>query len=96
MTSARENDGVAHKREGLPVILCSALELAGWLGLQTVAEGIESLADWRLLQEYGCTFAQGSLLANPMPATDFETWLKNHLARRGELRAKETSPSSGR
>lgn len=66
----------------------SALEMAGKLGLQTVAEGIESLEDWRFLQESGCTFAQGWLLAKPMPSSQVKDWLNDHLARRGELRVK--------
>ena len=79
----------AHERESLQVILRSALEMASKLGLQTVAEGVESLEDWRFLQEAGCTFAQGFLLAKPMPGSQLKDWLKNHLARRDELRVKE-------
>lgn len=76
----------AYERESLQVILRSALEMAGKLGLQTVAEGIESLEDWRFLQESGCTFAQGWLLAKPMPSSQVKGWLNDHLGRRGELR----------
>lgn len=79
----------AHERESLQVILRSALEMASKLGLQTVAEGVESLEDWRFLQEAGCTFAQGFLLAKPMPGSQLKDWLKNHLARRDQLRVKE-------
>lgn len=75
----------AHERESLQAILRSALELASRLGLQTVAEGVESQSDWRLLRELGCTLAQGWLLAQPMPASRFEEWLKDHLARRSGL-----------
>lgn len=81
----------AHERESLQAIVRSALELASRLGLQTVAEGVESLPDWRLLQAHGCTFAQGWLLAKPMPASQFEEWLKGHLARRSELLPKGES-----
>lgn len=59
-----------------------------------VAEGIESLEDWRFLPESGCTFAQGWLLARPMPSSQVKDWLKNHLARRGELRVQESLPRS--
>jgi len=75
----------AHERESLQAILRSALALASRLGLQTVAEGVESLSDWRLLQDRGCTFAQGWLLAEPMPSSQFEEWLKGHLAHRNVL-----------
>jgi len=36
------------------VILQSALDMARQLDLVTVAEGIESIEDWRLLQDCGC------------------------------------------
>lgn len=70
----------AHERESLQVILRSALEIASRLGLQTVAKGVECINDWRLLQQYGCTHAQGWLLAKPMPDSQIEEWLKGHLA----------------
>lgn len=75
----------AHERENLKTILCSALELAQNLKIATVAEGVESLRDWTLLRERGCTFAQGWLLAKALPASEFGSWLKRHLARRSEL-----------
>ncbi len=74
----------SHERESL--MLRSALDLAVQLNIETVAEGVESLEDWRLLQQYGCTLAQGWLLAKPMPGEHFEDWLKGHLTRRPELR----------
>ena len=75
----------ADERESLKTILCSALELARNLQISTVAEGVESLQDWSLLRERGCTFAQGWLLARAMPAHEFGPWLKTHLARRPQL-----------
>lgn len=75
----------ADERENLKTILCSALELARNLQMTTVAEGVESLQDWSLLRERGCTFAQGWLFAKAMPARKFGPWLKRHLARRSEL-----------
>jgi EAL domain-containing protein (putative c-di-GMP-specific phosphodiesterase class I) len=80
----------AHDRESLRVILRSALDLAGKLGIETVAEGLETMPDWRLLREYGCTLAQGWLLAKAMPAERFAPWLKTHLARRPVLLASPT------
>ncbi|MGH8259957.1 MAG: EAL domain-containing response regulator [Steroidobacteraceae bacterium] len=85
----------AHERESLKVILHSALELARNLGIETVAEGVETLNDWRLLQQYGCTLAQGWLLAKPMPGEQFEGWLKAHLGRRPELRSPGTADRPG-
>jgi EAL domain-containing protein (putative c-di-GMP-specific phosphodiesterase class I)/ActR/RegA family two-component response regulator len=79
----------AHERVNLQVILRSALDMANKLGLTTVAEGVENLEDWRLLQEYGCALGQGFLIAKAMTAKDLIPWLEAHDARRGELIAVE-------
>jgi EAL domain-containing protein (putative c-di-GMP-specific phosphodiesterase class I)/CheY-like chemotaxis protein len=79
----------AHERENLQVILRSALDMAGKLGIATVAEGIETLEDWRLLQKFGCTLGQGYLIAKPMSASDLPYWLEDYNNRRGPLYAAE-------
>jgi len=77
----------AHQRESLQVILRSALEMASQLGIETVAEGVECLQDWRLLRQYGCKLAQGWLLAKAMPGTQLEGWLPSLQRRRPELQS---------
>ena len=76
----------ASRRDNLRVILQSALDLARQLDLVTVAEGIETLEDWRLVQACGCNIGQGFLVARPMPAAQFPQWLKDHQRRLPELR----------
>jgi EAL domain-containing protein (putative c-di-GMP-specific phosphodiesterase class I)/DNA-binding NarL/FixJ family response regulator len=75
----------AHERDSLQVILRSALEMASQLGIETVAEGVENLQDWRLLRQYGCKLAQGWLLAKAMPGSELEGWLAALQRRRPEL-----------
>jgi EAL domain-containing protein (putative c-di-GMP-specific phosphodiesterase class I) len=75
----------AHERDSLQVILRSALEMASQLGIETVAEGVENLQDWRLLRQYGCKLAQGWLLAKAMPGDELEGWLVALQRRRPEL-----------
>ena len=75
----------AHERDSLQVLLRSALEMASQLGIETVAEGVECLQDWRLLRQYGCKLAQGWLLAKAMPGADLEGWLPTLQRRRPEL-----------
>jgi EAL domain-containing protein (putative c-di-GMP-specific phosphodiesterase class I)/FixJ family two-component response regulator len=86
----------AHQRTNLRVILQSALEMARQLGLVTVAEGVETLEDWRLLQQVGCSIGQGYLIAKPMPASEMPQWLKCHQARLGELRQDNAAQTSNR
>jgi EAL domain-containing protein (putative c-di-GMP-specific phosphodiesterase class I) len=76
----------ASRRTNLRVILQSALDMARQLGLVTVAEGIETLEDWKLVQACGCNVGQGYLIARPMPAEELPQWLKSHQARLPELR----------
>jgi EAL domain-containing protein (putative c-di-GMP-specific phosphodiesterase class I) len=42
------------------------------LGLQIVAEGIETVADLRMLQHIHCELGQGYLFSVPVPITDIE------------------------
>ena len=77
----------AHRRKGLRVILESALDMARGLELSTVAEGVETMEDWRLLQQFGCTAAQGWLIAKAMPGDELLSWTKAHQERLPLLRA---------
>lgn len=49
--------------------------MAHKLGIQVVAEGVETAEQRDLLAAAGCDFGQGYLFARPMPMTDFETFL---------------------
>jgi len=71
----------AHQRANLRVILKSALDMARQLGLVTVAEGIETLADWQLVRDSGCGVGQGFLVAPAMPADDLPDWMNRHEPR---------------
>lgn len=76
----------AHERRNLCIILQSALDMAQRLDLVSVAEGIETMDDWRLLQQYGCAVGQGYLIGRPMPGEEVLPWLRQHQARLPELR----------
>jgi diguanylate cyclase (GGDEF)-like protein/PAS domain S-box-containing protein len=56
--------------------LCKAIiVMAHELGIQVVAEGIETEPQRELLTAAGCDYAQGYLFARPMSATDFEVFI---------------------
>ena len=67
----------AARYPNLRTILESSLDLGRRLGLQTVAEGIETTDELNLLQSIGCDSAQGFLFAKPMEATQFSQWANN-------------------
>jgi len=49
-------------------IVRTIIELARVLGMDVVAEGIETCEQYRLLRKMGCRFGQGFLIARPMSA----------------------------
>jgi diguanylate cyclase (GGDEF)-like protein len=66
------------------VIVRSTIDLAHNLGLSVVAEGVEDLEAWDILQILRCDTAQGYYMCKPLAATDFLSWLQdNHAGRPG-------------
>jgi diguanylate cyclase (GGDEF)-like protein len=56
-------------------IVRALVGLAHGLGLETVAEGVESRLAWEAVGDLGCDLAQGFYLGHPMPAARFTEWL---------------------
>ena len=77
----------AHRRTNLRVILQSALDMSRQLGLATVAEGIETLADWQLVRDSGCGMGQGFLISPAMAGDDLPSWVREHESRLLDLRS---------
>lgn len=53
------------------------IRLAKGLGYRVVAEGVEDQEILDLLTQWGCSEAQGYLIAKPMSATALEAWMGN-------------------
>lgn len=80
-------NGASESRH-LRILLESALDIAGKLGLSVVAEGVETLQDWMLLRDLGCGEVQGYFVAKPMPGDALlEWWLNNSARLRGLIQA---------
>lgn len=60
-------------------IVRSTINLAGDLGLETVAEGVEGQKAWSELGSLGCDLAQGYLLSRPQSADLLTPWLEERL-----------------
>ncbi|MEZ5257222.1 MAG: EAL domain-containing protein [Ilumatobacteraceae bacterium] len=68
MTMVGDDDDVA--------IVRSTIDLARSLGMETVAEGVESPEAVAILGELGCQMAQGYFLSRPIPSADVETKIR--------------------
>jgi EAL domain-containing protein (putative c-di-GMP-specific phosphodiesterase class I) len=58
------------------VIVRSTIDLGRNLGLEVVAEGVESEAHWEQLRDLGCDVAQGYWLSKPLAPAAAEAWLR--------------------
>jgi EAL domain-containing protein (putative c-di-GMP-specific phosphodiesterase class I) len=58
-------------------IVRTIIELARALGMDVVAEGIETVEQDAILQELGCTFGQGFLYSKPLPAEEITMLLRD-------------------
>ncbi len=66
-------------QRGDEVMVRHIVALSRDLGLDTVAEGVETEDERRRLCEIGCPAMQGFLLARPMPASELAAWLEHRV-----------------
>jgi EAL domain-containing protein (putative c-di-GMP-specific phosphodiesterase class I) len=76
------------RRHGDDAIVRSTIALAHGLGLNVIAEGIESPVELRRLRELGCEYGQGFLFSRPLSAEKTQEllarWSPAHAAALGE------------
>jgi diguanylate cyclase (GGDEF)-like protein len=73
------------------LIVRKLIEIAHALGLDVVAEGVESYEVWERLAQLDCDIAQGYAIARPMPLTELRSWIATHPAG-PNVRAGRTLP----
>ncbi len=68
--------GLGSDAEDLAIVT-AVISMAQALGLSVLAEGVENATQQRVLQQLGCTFAQGFLFSRavPSPAGGFPAWV---------------------
>ena len=57
--------------------MAAIITMAHALGLDVTAEGVETPEQLQALRELGCAYAQGYLLARPMPAKNIQALLND-------------------
>ncbi len=73
-------------------ILGFVISLGKWMGLDTIAEGVEEREQLTLLREMGCDQVQGYYFAKPMPCEDFIQYLQKAKKKElSELKKKDNS-----
>ncbi|KPQ05836.1 MAG: EAL domain protein [Rhodobacteraceae bacterium HLUCCA12] len=65
----------AHANPQKRAILHGSIDMGRQLGMQTIAEGVEDIEDWRVLKDLGCDLAQGYFCARPMPGEAMPAWV---------------------
>jgi EAL domain-containing protein (putative c-di-GMP-specific phosphodiesterase class I) len=62
-------------------LVTAILSLAERLGLETLAEGVETQGEHAMLAQLGCGHVQGFVVARPMPMEEVGPWLADHRGR---------------
>lgn len=62
------------------LIVTKMIELGHGLGLEVVAEGVETPEVWHRLRALGCDVAQGYCIARPMPLAELRAWLADRTS----------------
>ncbi|MCP4187055.1 MAG: EAL domain-containing protein [Gammaproteobacteria bacterium] len=76
---------IPHDKES-KVLVKAIIAMAHGLGLEVIAEGVETEEQWQYLQLLGCDFAQGYFFGRPMPQSNFAEYLELQSARLEKLR----------
>jgi EAL domain-containing protein (putative c-di-GMP-specific phosphodiesterase class I)/CheY-like chemotaxis protein len=67
----------AAKQDSSRVILESSLQMAKKLNITSVAEGVETQADFDLLRGLRCDMAQGYFISKPLDSTAYLGWVRD-------------------
>jgi diguanylate cyclase (GGDEF)-like protein/PAS domain S-box-containing protein len=81
--------GLGHSRQD-ELIVKSTIDLAHGLGLEVVAEGIETQAQFSELQAMGCDYGQGYFIAHAMPEDLLFQWYASHRVDQNEAQSLGT------
>ena len=67
------------------IMTSTILRMAEGLGIEAIAEGVETVSEQAKLVQMGCRYTQGFGLARPMPFEDTIAWLHKHQEKNSGL-----------
>jgi EAL domain-containing protein (putative c-di-GMP-specific phosphodiesterase class I) len=59
-------------------VVQAIIALGKAMGLEVVAEGVETAKEYKIVRTLGCDLVQGFFIAKPMPADEFRSWCDGH------------------
>jgi EAL domain-containing protein (putative c-di-GMP-specific phosphodiesterase class I) len=60
-------------------ITIAIIQMARSLGVRTIAEGVETAAQWAFLRAHGCEQGQGYHFSHPLPPDRFERYVRDRM-----------------
>jgi EAL domain-containing protein (putative c-di-GMP-specific phosphodiesterase class I) len=66
-------------------MISAILTMAERLGIETLAEGVETVGEHVLLAQLGCDHVQGFGIARPMPFEKTLDWIAQHRAKLSDM-----------
>lgn len=73
------------------IVIENMIKMAHKMGFLTIAEGVETEEQYRVLKGLGCDMIQGYYFSKPLPKEDFEKYLKNHAISIVEKKIKKAT-----
>jgi len=72
------------------VVVENIIKMAHRMGLLTIAEGAETVEQFKILRTLGCDYIQGYYFSKPLPVREFEAYLKKtSIASCGKIAIKD-------
>ncbi len=62
------------------IIVSSVVNMAKWLHMPVIAEGVETVEQAEFLRSIGCEYMQGYLFSKPLPQEEYEKLVNNNTA----------------
>jgi len=81
--------------EDVAAVVGSVIVMAHALGVETVAEGVETVEHLDFLRSHNCDLSQGYLHSPPLPPDQLEDWLRSHHSQPPRLTKIETVAELG-